>query len=100
MAKPRLPASVKHVFGTAAVAGGEIAGDELVITTRSSLSYNMLNNPSCLDILRQTASELAGRPITLRLQSGEDDGSARRTLDELRQFEIVKFTGKGGNNHG
>ncbi len=99
-ARPRLPASVKHVFGTAAFAGGEIAGDELVITTRSSLSYNMLNNPSCLDILRQTASELAGRPITLRLQSGEDDGSARRTLDELRQFEIVKFTGKGGNNHG
>ena len=91
-AQGRIPAGLQNMLDNPLFITGTLLDDVLTISIADGFASNMLNKPDVLDILRDAASALTGRPVSVRADSAEAAMEAAvRDLDELKRFKQTKF---------
>lgn len=93
--KGKLPGGILAFLDDPGQVDAALRGDELTLRVSNPFARNNLDRPDTAELLRATASELAGRPIRLRFTDQESDSSPdqerERRLEELKRFSIVTF---------
>ena len=91
-AMPALPPDIRFVIGDEKKVRAVPDGDVLRLEAEPGFIYARLNRQPVLQTLSDATSNAAGREIRVLLSEMRQTERAARSLDDLKKFDVVKFT--------
>ncbi len=91
-AEKLLPKGVYLTVANPDLVRGEAGGGRVTLRAEPGYSFNLLNSPVHLKALQDAARSALGGAALELLPSEEGEDAIKRRMDELRRFDIVKFT--------
>ncbi|MCC8079295.1 MAG: hypothetical protein LIO57_04440, partial [Oscillospiraceae bacterium] len=94
----KIPRGLYAILSDPSQVAAEYTGGRLALSLASDFAQGMLNRPEIVAKLASEAAEIAGETVKVEMFSGlpqtaqasAEDGADK--LDELKRFDIVKFT--------
>ena len=93
-AAAKLPVALKSQLTNELCVYGRIENGVLNIQVDDAFTFGRLNRPAVQEALAATASELCGCEIRVKMQQGEKAAAVQRSLDDLKAFPGISFTGE------
>lgn len=101
LARKKLPIGIGNILTNSALVHGDISGDAATLYAEPGFAYDTFSQPRYITGLQTAVKELLGDGASISVvPSSGGNEIVKRNLEELRKFDIVKFTGKGGKHNG
>lgn len=93
-AESLLPPGLRIYLGDVSVITGVLDGDSLRLSVAPGFIYGLFNTQNVLLSFRQAAGDVLGKPVAVTIaEMREDMTPAAHSIDELKKFKEVHFTG-------
>lgn len=93
-AESLLPPGLRIYLGDTSVITGVLEGDNLRLAVAPGFIYGLFNTQNVLLSFRQAAGDVLGKPVGVTIaEMHEDTGQTTHSIDELKKFKEVHFTG-------